>query len=248
MAIFRFRVNEGYIYAHNWDDVEYVSPRDYVLTQTTQSLILRYLPLIDSCLGKCPLWLFKSLERLLYTRSMLLMATKMYSTKPPMDFYRIINDDLRKNEQCKLLRDCKLYPDQLMSLFVYAGHNGYTISHYSFFEKKCTQDKTLTSYAFKRQSGDIITNMTDLSNEEIEYNLEHKELINAFILDKEDKWFCLCLRKRGLLGKENGERGSKPHMHFISNKFGKKREGLVKDIKNGKCPDSKIHILITDYI
>ena len=74
------------------------------------------------------------------------------------------------------------------------------------------------------------------------------KLINAFILDKGCNWFCLCQRKKGILGKESGQRGSVPHMHFISNSFGRERADLVDEIRNGHCPDSSIHIEITDYI
>ena len=161
-------------------------------------------------------------------------------------FVKIVKQTNEQQKKC--LRDVTISPKQLMSLLVYAGSQGYTLSHYSYFEKIKSQNKDDLTYAFKLQNGEIIANATNMTDKEIKYHLENDELINAFILDKGDKWLCLCQRKRGILGKEPNKRGSVPHMHFISNAFGRKREDLVNEIRKGKCPDSSIHITITDYI
>ena len=248
MSIWKAKIDNGYIYGHSWDDVEYVNPRDYIISQNCETFILRYLPSIEYTLGKCPQWLYKGLKRVLRNKAIAHLLRQLEMTKPPLPFYDIIQQPMKKHEQEKRLGDMSISPKQLMSILIYAGSQGYTLSHYSYVMKMKTQNYAYFNYAFKQQDGEICTNMHDLLSEgEINYHLNNDELINAFILDREDKWFCLCQRKKGILGKEHGKRGSVPHLHFISNVFNRKREDLVDNIKNGICPDSLVHIKITDY-
>ena len=248
MSIGRLKVNNGYVYYHSWDDVEYVNPHDYIISQNCETFIIRYLPTIEYTLGKCPQWLYKGLKRVLRNSAVANLLWQLKTTDPPLAFYDIISWQLRKKEQEKRLRNLTITPEQLMSLLIYAGSQGYTLSHYSYRESINSSRGEDFQYAFMREKGDIVTNITNKTDKEIRFFLENSELINAFILDKGCNWFCLCQRKKGILGKESGKRGSIPHMHFISNSFSRKRSELVDKIRNGQCPDSSIHIEITDYI
>ena len=247
MSIFRIKVEKGFIYEHRWDDAENVNARDYILSQYNQSFIIRYLPAIDRCLGTCPLWLYKAISNLCYNKTLSHLIWILNTTKVPTQFYDIINHPMRKKQQEQCLKNASLSPEQLMSILVYAGSQGYSLSHYSFSENLCS-DNELNRYAFIRKDGTLNTNIIGKSDKEIKYNLEHKELINAFILDKGDLWLGFFQRKRSILGKETGRRGSVPHLHFISNAFGRKRIEFVTAIKNGNCPDSSVHINLKEYI
>lgn len=245
MSILRVPFNNGYIYMHRWDNVENVNPRDYIIMNNTQSFIIKYLPSIDRCLGKCPQWLYESLKRSFCNKAIGLLLYSVANTNSIKPFDTIINDNLKKHQQETLLKGICLSPFAIMSIFAYAGSKGYTLSHYSFNEKIGKDEPII---AFKRSNGEIISNCTSISEEELKWHIENDELINAFILCKGSKWFCLCQRKKGILGKEPGRFGKEPHFHFISDAYNKTIQDVIRTLKGGELPHPAYHIKLTDYL
>lgn len=172
------------------------------------------------------------------------------NTKPPLAFDDIICKTTKKKEQLKLLKNTSLSPEQIISIILYSGSKGYTLSHYYYvgnIETK-SKKKNVYTYIYKRKDGTIVSNLTDLSEKELNYLLEKQEITNAIIMDKGDRWFCLFQRKRGIMGKEPGEHGSTPHIHFVSNAYNYRREYIVNQIKNGEYPSGTLHIKLTNYL
>ena len=83
------------------------------------------------------------------------------------------------------------------------------------------------------------TSLTDGQMKEI---ITVSQFVLARILNNEKHWHCFYQTRRGLLGNEPGEYGSKSHIHYISDSFGLSLEDVIKGFKAGICPHSKVHI------
>ena len=83
---------------------------------------------------------------------------------------------------------------------------------------------------------------TSLTDGQLKDYVRSSKFILARILDKGEHWHCFYQTKSGIQGKESGNLGSQPHIHYISDAFGVSREDFIKALKGGKVPSSEVHI------
>lgn len=72
------------------------------------------------------------------------------------------------------------------------------------------------------------------------------QFVLARILNNGKHWHCFYQTRRGLLGNEPGEYGSKSHIHYISDSFSISLKDVIKGFKAGICPHSKVHITLDE--
>ena len=137
----------------------------------------------------------------------------------------------------------------LGTLVVNAETKGYTFSEYHYQATPPNVDtEKLPQMIEVKEDGKVRSiGNKGLSDGQMKAVVEQTKKIVAKVLDKGDEWHCFYLTFRGIAGKEQGEQGQRPHVHYISDKFGISREDLVKSTKAGNCPTSSIHIGILGY-
>ena len=149
-----------------------------------------------------------------------------------------------KREQVKCLKGVELSPLHLGAIFIQAGIRGYKFSNYCY--KGNPQDfseNELPSFIFLRDDGNVdIYGSTSLTDGQLKDYVKSSKFILARILDKGEHWHCFYQTKSGIQGKESGDLGSQPHIHYISDAFGISREDFIKALKGGKVPYSEVHI------
>ena len=96
-----------------------------------------------------------------------------------------------------------------------------------------------------RDDGDLDTyGTTSLSEGQLRDLVIRSKFIVGRILDNGKNWHCFYQTKSGVQGKESGNLGSQPHIHYISDSFGISREDFAKALKGGHVPTSEVHILL----
>lgn len=168
----------------------------------------------------------------------------MEKIKVPEKIIDIINNDYKKKEQEKELKGLELTIEELCAVFLYASKNNYKYSSIKFEgTPKDYKDKDLPSFAYIDDEGNVHKDKeTELTDAQIKALIKQSPVIYAQIFDNGTHWFCFLRTFRGLKGEESGPQGSKPHLHFLSDKNGGTKEELIKCIKNGNYPAAKIHI------
>ena len=176
------------------------------------------------------------------------MFTKIKDTEVPKNFLSLL-ESKKKKEQLSLLKGQTLTPEELFSLIIHAETKGYTFSEYHFRgTPPNVNSEQLPKMIEIKEDGNVRkVGETSLSDGQLKTAVEQSKTIVAKVLDKGDEWHCLYLTYKGLAGKEPGTQGQRPHINYISDKFGLSREELITKIKNGECPSSGVHIGILDY-
>lgn len=166
----------------------------------------------------------------------------------PEGIIRLFSEELSKNEQIAALRGVEISHNQIAAIFLLAAKYGFDFSHYRFdgVPKKYSVDDVpflihMIDDGTIEHSGN--TGLTDGQLKEI---LLSTKFAVARILDNGRHWHCFYQTNRGLEGKESGEYGHRPHVHYISDSFGVSREQFVSFFKNGNIISSKVHIPLTD--
>lgn len=83
---------------------------------------------------------------------------------------------------------------------------------------------------------------TNMKDGEMRALLQQRKVQNVRIYHKGDVWHCFYGTLRGLNGQEQGAVGSRPHFHYISDKWGIKMDDLLQRIQANDMPSS-IHVL-----
>ena len=172
---------------------------------------------------------------------------EIIATPIPPNFLRLF-ENKSKAEQERLLDGATLTPYQLCNLWFAASIKyGCTYSNYSS-EKlpNGIEEKDLPKIA--HFDGDKVTKVgsTTLSNGQIKNLINHRKVIVARFLDNKDGWHCFYQTMKGVSGEEKGATG-RPHLHYISDKWGYSRADVVSQIKKGSHPTTKVHIDLLDY-
>lgn len=245
MAIFNTNTG-GIIFENKMPNVENVDPRSFLKTFHMRAILPIYVRWMDCIFGGMVKHLFPQIREFadLDAENIIVKAENM--ALPP-EIYSILDNDLRKKDQIKLLRNLTISKEQLGGIFLQAGKRDYKLSTYHF-EIKPKHIKDLPSYVFCNNKGEMIkSDDTELSDDELKAYLNAKYYIVVRILDNGKHWHCFFQTKRGVIGNEPGDYGSKPHIHYFSDSFGLSKKHFISRIKNnGKVPASPVHILITD--
>ncbi len=236
-------------YASQLEDVEYVSPVVFfVETQLEakktliQDMAVRVHPELKNLSDDY--WYLQA------TKIIEGILSDFAKTRLPDNFLSLLDGGKRKKEQISLMRGQTLTPKQLFALLIDAENKGYTFSEYHYQATPPNVDKEQLPEMIEIKEGGSVrfVGETELSDGQMKAVIEQTKKIVAKVVDRGDEWHCFYLTFRGLAGKESGEQGQRPHLHYISDKFGISREDLVKSIKKGECPASSVHIGILDYL
>jgi hypothetical protein len=73
-----------------------------------------------------------------------------------------------------------------------------------------------------------------LTDGQIKQSIEHRKYHIARFLDLKDTWHCFFYTFKSLKGKEHKFREDRPHMHYVSNAWGFKREDALKQLLSRK--------------
>lgn len=155
-------------------------------------------------------------------------------------------DSLPKRQQEKKLKGMTLTPADIVCLLAEAEFNGYLLDIYHK-EKlpSCFEEKKHPMCFYQNEDGTIEKmGDTDMTDGELSALLDQRRVVQARILHRGEHWHCLYFTFKGVHGKESGENGSKPHWHYLSDKYGISLEVLKQRINECDMPSSKVHIFI----
>ena len=247
MGLFSITNKDISVIINEMVEVENVDARPFLKAYHAQAVLPIFIRLIEHINVFCPeSWYAQIIENanaIAEERMKVLDSIEL-----PHQLNKLLENNLFKKEQIKLLKHLSLSIDQLGGLFVQAGLLGYKFSNYCFkgFPKEYWE-KDLPTYIYLKDDGNVDTyGPTSLSKGQLRDYVISSKFIVARILDDGKHWHCFYQTKSGVLGKEKGMLGSQPHIHYISDSFGVSREDFVKSLKGGYAPTSEVHILLTD--
>ncbi len=167
----------------------------------------------------------------------------------PIQFLKLLDSNLKKKEQIKLLKGVSITPNQLGSLFLEAGKHEYGFSHYMIDipQKKYSESKLPKLVHIVSNNEIKHIGETQLTDGQLKEFVESSNFVVARFLDNGKHWHCFLQTRKSIMGKESGFHGSQCHLHYISDRFGRYREEIVNDIKNGSYMTTPVHILLKDY-
>lgn len=247
MGIFNIEQKDFSLVINEMGDVENVDARAFFKSYHVHSILPAYIRLIERIRGFCPQsWycqVMKEANAIAEERMKVLDRIEL-----PHQLNKLLENNLFKKEQIKLLKGIRLSVDQLGGLFVQADSLGYQFSNYRFNSiPKEYREKDLPTFIYLKDDGNLDTyGSISLSEGQLRDLVIRSKFIVARILDNGKNWHCFYQIKSGVLGKEKGVLGSQPHIHYISDSFGVSREDFVKALKGGHAPSSEVHILLTD--
>lgn len=156
------------------------------------------------------------------------------------------NESLPKRQQEKLLKNLILTADDILCFLFEADVQGWLLDVYYFEKHPERYDEKQKPYCYaEKNDGSVETiGHTDMTEGEMKALLHDRKAIVARVFHKGEHWHCFYHTLRGLAGEESGENGSKPHWHYLSDKFGITREELNECMQNVDMPSSKVHIFI----
>jgi hypothetical protein len=99
--------------------------------------------------------------------------------------------------------------------------------------------------AYLEEDGTVsVFGKTPLTTGQLKAAIEQQKTVIAKFIDKGPNWHCFVYTMKGVTGKEIGQG---PHIHYLSNAWGIKRDKVVSDIKAGKYPYTGNHIPYQRY-
>jgi len=235
-----------YVIANVMEDVENVDAREYLTQFHAKSIypVIKELILKDDSVDE----INKEPEVIAHTA--ILLAKENIEKSAALAFPDVIKDILlneySKKEQINLFKGISITSEQLGAIFIFANDNGYKFSNYRFSgTPKKYIGSDLPSFIYLKDGGLVEhygeTLLTDGQMKEI---VNTSQFVLARILNNGKHWHCFYQTRRGILGEEPGEYGSKSHIHYISDSFGVTLEDVIKGFKCGVCPHSKVHIIL----
>lgn len=243
MGLFTITNKNTFVIANEMDDVENVDVRAFFKIYYVRSVLPAYIRLIEKTRFFCPKsWYSQVIEEanaIVEERLKVLDGIEL-----PHQLTKLLESNLFKKEQTKLLKGVSVSADQLGGLFVQAGSLGYKFSNYRFKGiPKEYSEKDLPTFIYLKDDGNLDTyGSTSLSEGQLKDLVIRSKFIVARILDDGKKWHCFYQTKSGVQGKEPGKLGAHPHIHYISDSFGVSRDDFIKALKGGRVPSSEVHI------
>jgi hypothetical protein len=155
-------------------------------------------------------------------------------------------DNLPKRQQEKKLKGLTLTFEDIICLLNEAENQGYLLDIYHEEKRPFSFDnKKSPKFFYLDPKGNMEkVGFTNMSDSELSTILEQRKVVQARILHKGEHWHCFYFTFKGVNGKEPGENGSKPHWHYLSDKFGITLKDLIQRINDCDMPTSKVHITI----
>ena len=247
MGVFNIKEKDFSVIINEMDkQIENVDPISYLKTYHIHSILPTLIHLIENIIGFCTQSWFTNIKSVAeeIAERQIIEAKEMVL---PPQLYEIFDRCLFKHEQVKLLHGLEITPLQLGGLIIQAGIRGYRFSNYCFRGiPKEYKEKDLPTFIYLKDDGNLDTyGYTTLSNGQLRDLVKRSKFIIARILEKDDQWHCFYQTKSGVQGKEKGDYGSRPHIHYISDSFGTSKEDFIKALKGGRVPSTKIHILLS---
>lgn len=173
-----------------------------------------------------------------------MLVERARKIRPLEELKTLFNKDLNKKEQTRLLKKASMNRTDFMAIMFEAESQGYTFSQYKQEVLPSDVNRSQVPAVAELNNDGSVTSIgnTSMTDGQIKSMITQRKLIDAKIFDKGSHWHCFYYTSKGLEDKESGAQGSKPHLHYISDKFGLSREQVVAMFKSGKCPKSSIHI------
>lgn len=231
-------------------NVENIHYRDYMIIFHANSIIPVMASLVENDLGPFPDgYVPKCVISSAFNQAMDAVDAYREITLPEGLKMVIDNPSLKKKQQVSLLKGVSLSVEQLCALFLYSDGQGYCFSNIRFEGKpKQFPASEVPSFIFINEYDDVeYSGNTTLSDAQLKSIVRESNFLLARILTKDNHWLCFLQDKRSILGKEPGEQGSRPHIHFISDAFGVNVEDFKIALKNGSYPHTKVHIPLINY-
>lgn len=163
---------------------------------------------------------------------------KISLTKIPNELISLL-ETTSKKEQIHLLKGLSLSIDELIAFFFYSWEKfGFKYSKYHSEHLHTGAEKSKLPFLIHRDEKDGgITHFgkTTLKDGQMRQIIEQRSVKVSKFLDKVNEWHCFFLTYNSIGGSENGH---KPHIHYISNKWGLTREYVLNQLqsKNYKLP------------
>ena len=161
----------------------------------------------------------------------------------PESFIKLLSSKT-KTQQQNLLKNQSINIDQLFSLIIISSieHNFLYSRYVSLNYPKDFDHSKLPLIAEKEDDGTISKiGDTELTDGKLNQIFEQRKSITANFLDNGSTWHCLFVTQRSLDHKESWN-NEQPHFHYISDKWGLKREDVVNRIKSGRYPSTSVHV------
>ncbi len=246
----KIKVNSGngiYTIFHS-PDFEYVNPIEYYSSKT----IAQHISILkDIFLLKYPNLKFELIEKYILEKEISAWEEKLkkiLNIKIPINFISILSASSKK-EQINLLKGLSINPEQLLAfLFTSKENFGYLFSQYtSEHHHNGLEVENMPKLVEIKNDKVIKVGNTTLTDGQLKQAINHRKVIVAKFIDKEDEWHCLFLTYDSIRGKESWN-GGQPHYHYISDKFGIPRAEVLSQLKSrtynlGSLP----HIELTGY-
>lgn len=247
MTHVKYNIGGSFVIGNIMEDVEDVNPREYFLHFHAKSII----PLFIEILTKEGVPIVGRIPEMIYQTAYDIAEEQMRhseSLELPEPLKKLLTEDLKKKEQVSLLKGVSIETEQLATLFIFAGVQGYSLSQYRFEGvpgKYATAE--LPSFIHLLEDGSVEhTGKTELSDGQMKEVVETSSFVIARILKKDSHWHCFYQTKNGVSGQEPGVFGGLSHFHYVSDSFGLNLEDVIKGFKSGICPHSKVHLILEE--
>lgn len=184
MGLFTITNKNTFVIANEMDDVENVDVRVFFKIYYVRSVLPAYIRLIEKTRFFCPKsWYSQVIEEanaIVEERLKVLDGIEL-----PHQLTRLLESNLFKKEQTKLLKGVSVSADQLGGLFVQAGSLGYKFSNYRFKGiPKEYSEKDLPTFIYLKDDGNLDTyGSTSLSEGQLKDFVIRSKFIVARILD-----------------------------------------------------------------
>ena len=218
-----FELNKGNtsIIGNVMEDVEDADARETLKNFHLRSITPVMVRFFITKLGWLPFEMFSAIRKEAedMTEAML---TETENAPLPTQVIDLLDKDLKKKDQIALLKEVSISRKQLGTIFLQAGKRGYKFSCYRFKGKpKQYSEKDLPSLVRLLDDGSVdVWGKTTLTERQLKDLIQSSEFLVARILDNGKHWYCFLQNSKSLQGKEHGELGSQPHIHYFSDSFG----------------------------
>ena len=168
---------------------------------------------------------------------------EMMSINLHVNLFKLL-ETTSKKEQIKTLKGLSLTEDELIAFTLRMGKDyGFTYSSYSATYYHEGLDKSeLPVFALKDKQNNITSvGKTTLTEGKLRQTIDQRKVTNVKFFDKGEIWHCFFHTYKSLKGEETYKEGQ-PHLHYISNYWGLRREDIKTRLLSKEGFTSSVHI------
>jgi hypothetical protein len=154
-------------------------------------------------------------------------------------------EGVSKTQQQSILKNISFSSDSFCAfLFIAYENYGYLYSFYSITHLATEVDERKKPMAAYIAEDGIVNKFgdTSMSDGQIKQMIEHRHCLFANFIDRNDEWHCFFYTFKSHKGLEKAYGGGKPHMHYISSKWGLSREYVLKQLRSKRYKLPSLHI------